>query len=93
MACTTFVLYPRPLTRPPPHPCSLNSTEKTKHLVIYCTIFGTLLTMGFMQLFNTRSFALVSGVAVGVFAFYGLGLSVVQGLPITPSVKLTTVDR
>lgn len=77
----------------PPTPSTLTLTGKTKHLVIYCAVFGTLLTMGFMQLFNTRSFVLVSGVAVLVFAFYGLGLSVVQGLPLTPSMKLTAIAR
>ena len=46
-----------------------------------------------MQLFNTRSFALVAGVAAGAFAFYGLGLSVVQGLPLTPLFWLTTISR
>eukprot|EP00904_Undaria_pinnatifida_P000099 jgi/Undpi1/1008/HiC_scaffold_10.g04472.m1 len=69
------------------------AAEKTKSLVIYSAIFGTLLTMGVMQLFNTRSFALVAGVAAGAFAFYGLGLSVVQGLPLTPLFWLTTISR
>lgn len=68
-------------------------TGKTKHLVIYCSVFGTLLTMGFMILFSTRSFALVSAIAVFLFALYGLGLSIVQGLPLTPNFKLTTIDR
>lgn len=72
----------------------LDSTAgKTKHLVIHSAIFGTLLTMGLLQLFDTRSFILLSGVAVCVFTFYGLGLSVVQGLPLTPCVKLTTIKR
>ncbi|CAM9143952.1 unnamed protein product [Pylaiella littoralis] len=67
--------------------------EKTKHLVLYCAVFGTLLTMGLLQLFNTRSFAIVSVVALAMFAFYGLGLSVVQGLPLTPNFRLTTISR
>lgn len=66
---------------------------KTKHLVVYSAVFGTLLTMGFMALFSTRFFAMVSVLAFASFAFYGLGLSVVQGLPITPSIKLTTIAR
>lgn len=59
----------------------------------YCAVFGTLLTMGFLQLFNTRSFAIVSAVSLALFAFYGLGLSVVQGLPLTPRFTLTTISR
>lgn len=49
--------------------------------------------MGFMQLFDTRLFAILSGVSLPAFAIYGLGLSVVQGLPVTPNVKLTTISR
>lgn len=56
-------------------------------------MFGTLLTMVFLQLFNTRFFAIISAVALAMFAFYGLGLSVVQGLPITPRFRLTTISR
>lgn len=66
---------------------------KTKYLMVYSAVFGTLLTMGLMQLFSTRFFTPVSLVAFASFAFYGLGLSVVQGLPITPSIKLTTISR
>ncbi len=61
--------------------------------MVYCAIFGTLLTMALLQLFNTRSFAIVSGVSLAMFALYGLGLSVVQGLPLTPKFKLTTISR
>lgn len=94
MSSKKSVHSPRP-TNPLPriHLAFNDATVKTKHLVIYSTIFGTLLTMGFLQLFNTRSFALVSAVAVCVFAFYGLGLAVIQGLPVTPRFKLTTLDR
>lgn len=59
----------------------------------YCAISGTLLTMGFMQLFDTRLFAILSGGSLAAFAIYGLGLSVVQGLPVTPNIKLTTISR
>lgn len=61
--------------------------------MVYCAVFGTILTMGLLQLFNTRSFAIVSAVSLALFAFYGLGLSVVQGLPLTPRFKLTTISR
>ncbi|CAN0429515.1 unnamed protein product, partial [Ectocarpus sp. 12 AP-2014] len=67
--------------------------EKTKHLVVCCAVFGTLLTMFVLQLFNPRFFAIISAVALAMFAFYGLGLSVVQGLPITPRFHLTTISR
>ncbi|CAM9525001.1 unnamed protein product [Discosporangium mesarthrocarpum] len=66
---------------------------KTKHLMVYSSVFGTLLTMGLMQLFNTSFFTLISLAAVGACAFYGMMLSVVQGLPITPKIKLTTIGR
>lgn len=71
---------------------SLHS-DKTKHLVCHCAIWGTLISMGFMCLFNMKKFWIASAAAFGAFAFYGLGLSVVQGLPLTPRILLTTISR
>lgn len=66
---------------------------KTKHLACYCACFGTLLTMGLMKLLGTRPFWVMSVATFATLAFYGLGLSVVQGLPLTPNIKLTMISR
>lgn len=79
-----------PIAGPPDVPISAG---KTKHIVAYSALFGTALTCGVMQLLDTRYYLIVAAGSLCTFAFYGLGLAVVQGLPITPKAKLTSISR
>ncbi|CAM9487124.1 unnamed protein product, partial [Chrysoparadoxa australica] len=66
---------------------------KARWLMGYSALCGTLLAAGVTALLDIDLVWIFTAVGLGTSAFYGAMLAVVQGLPITPLFKITTLSR
>jgi hypothetical protein len=69
------------------------TNPKTRYMMLYCTVAGSLAAVFVTMLVNVALIWAAALAAAAACALYGLMLSVVQGLPVTPSFLLTTISK